>query len=131
MKRRNPRMGCRKIAEQISNAFGLEINKNVVRRNTHPALSTGTRRRWPFLALSLSGKAKDSLCSVDLFSCESILLQSYWVMAVMDVFTGRIVGFGVAAANLATRRMPDAQPRYHATENAETSFLASRSAVAF
>jgi putative transposase len=32
MKRRNPRMGCRKIAEQISNAFGLEINKDVVRR---------------------------------------------------------------------------------------------------
>ena len=30
MKRRNPRMGCRKIAEQISNAFGLEINKDVV-----------------------------------------------------------------------------------------------------
>jgi putative transposase len=27
MKRRNPRMGCRKIAEQIWNAFGLEINK--------------------------------------------------------------------------------------------------------
>jgi putative transposase len=32
MKRRNPRMGCRKIAEQISSAFGLEINKDVVRR---------------------------------------------------------------------------------------------------
>ncbi len=32
MKRRNPRMGCRKIAEQISGAFGLEINKDVVRR---------------------------------------------------------------------------------------------------
>ena len=25
-------MGCRKIAEQICNAFGLEINKDVVRR---------------------------------------------------------------------------------------------------
>ena len=32
MKRRNPRLGCRKIAEQISSAFGLEINKDVVRR---------------------------------------------------------------------------------------------------
>jgi putative transposase len=32
MKRRNPRWGCRKIAEQISSAFGLEINKDVVRR---------------------------------------------------------------------------------------------------
>jgi hypothetical protein len=25
MKRRNPRFGCRKIAEQISSAFGIEI----------------------------------------------------------------------------------------------------------
>jgi putative transposase len=32
MKRRNPRLGCRKIAEQISSAFGIEINKDVVRR---------------------------------------------------------------------------------------------------
>jgi hypothetical protein len=32
MKRRNPRMGYRKIAEQISSSFGLEINKDVVRR---------------------------------------------------------------------------------------------------
>jgi len=32
MKRRNPRFGCRKIAEQISSAFGIEINKDVVRR---------------------------------------------------------------------------------------------------
>jgi len=32
MKRRNPRLGCRKIAEQISMAFGIELNKDVVRR---------------------------------------------------------------------------------------------------
>jgi len=32
MKRRNPRFGCRKIAEQISSAFGIAINKDVVRR---------------------------------------------------------------------------------------------------
>src|SRR6266446_2951000 len=31
MKRRNPRFGCRKIAEQISRAFAIEINKDVVR----------------------------------------------------------------------------------------------------
>jgi hypothetical protein len=28
------------------------------------------------------------------------LLKSYWVMVVMDVYTPRIVGFGVAPANL-------------------------------
>ena len=32
--------------------------------------------------------------------CESILLRSYWVMLVMDLFTRRIVGFGVAPANV-------------------------------
>ena len=32
MKRRNPRFGCRKIAEQISRAFAVEINKDIVRR---------------------------------------------------------------------------------------------------
>ncbi len=30
MKRRNPRFGCRKIAEQISSAFGVEINEATV-----------------------------------------------------------------------------------------------------
>ena len=32
MKRRNPKFGCVRIAEQISRAFGLEIDKDVVRR---------------------------------------------------------------------------------------------------
>jgi transposase InsO family protein len=43
---------------------------------------------------------KDSLWSVDLFRCESILLRSHWVMVVMDVFTRRIIGFGVERADL-------------------------------
>jgi transposase InsO family protein len=92
-------MGCRKIAEQISSAFGLEINKDVVRRiliqHYRPAPG-GAGPSW----LSVIGQARDSLWSVDLFRCESILLQSYWVMVVMDIFTRRIIGFGVAAANL-------------------------------
>jgi len=32
MKRRNPYFGCRKIAEQIFTAFGIALNKDVVRR---------------------------------------------------------------------------------------------------
>ena len=32
--------------------------------------------------------------------CESILLRSHWVLVVMDLFTRRIVGFGVATANI-------------------------------
>ncbi len=43
---------------------------------------------------------KDSLWSVDLFRCESIVLKSYWVMVVMDHFTCRIVGVGAGAADI-------------------------------
>jgi hypothetical protein len=50
--------------------------------------------------LSFIGHVKDSLWSVDLFRCETILLRSHWVMAVMDVFTRRIIGFGVERADL-------------------------------
>ena len=99
MKQRNSRLGCRKIAEQISNAFGIEINKDVVRRiliQHYPPTPGGAGPSW----LAVIGQSRDSLWSVDLFRCESILLQSYWVMVVMDIFTRRIIGIGVAAANL-------------------------------
>lgn len=46
------------------------------------------------------GHGKDSLGSVDLFRCESILLNSHWVLVVMDQFTRRIIGFGVQAGNV-------------------------------
>jgi hypothetical protein len=54
---------------------------------------------------------KDSLRSVDLFRCESILLRSHWVMVVMDVFTRRIIGFGVERADrsLWCLDLPDVQ----------------------
>src|ERR1700719_1781602 len=99
MKRRNPRLGCRKIAEQISRAFAVEINKDIVRRiliQHYRPVPGGDGPSW----LTVIGHAKDSLWSVDFFRCESILLKSYWVMVVMDVFTRRIIGFGVAVANL-------------------------------
>ena len=45
--------------------------------------------------LSFIGHARDSLWRVDLFPCESIVLQRYWVLVVMDQFTRRIIGLGV------------------------------------
>ena len=50
--------------------------------------------------LAAIAPSKDRLWSVDLFRAESILLRSYWVLVVMDVYTRRIVGFGVEATNL-------------------------------
>jgi hypothetical protein len=43
------------------------------------------------------GHSKDSLWSIDLFRCESLVLKSHWVLVVMDQFTRRIIGFGVQA----------------------------------
>ena len=66
MKRRNPRLGCRKIAEQISRAFAVEINKDVVRRilvQHYRPVPGGDGPSW----LTVIGHAKDSLWSVDFF----------------------------------------------------------------
>ena len=51
----------------------------------------GTGPSW----VSFIGHTTDSLWSVDLFRCESIVLRSYWVLVVMDQFTCRLVGVGV------------------------------------
>ena len=96
MKVRNPKFGCVRIALQISQAFSVEIDKDVVRRvlakHCRPGDGSSSGPSW----LTLIAQSKDSLWSVDLFRCESILLPSYWVLVVMDIFTRRIIGFGVA-----------------------------------
>ena len=98
LKRRNPRFGCVRIAQQISHAFGVDIDKDVVRRvlakHYRPGNSGTHGPSW----LTFIGHVKDSLWSLDLFRCESILLRSHWVLVVMDVFTRRIIGFGVERA---------------------------------
>jgi putative transposase len=76
IKRLNPRFGRPRIAQQISHAFGLEIDKDVVRRilANHPLPKFGGNGpSW----LSAIAETRDSLWSVDLFRCESILLKSF------------------------------------------------------
>jgi putative transposase len=89
-----------RIAQQIAHAFGVDIDKDVVRRvlakHYRPGDSGSNGPSW----LTFIGHMKDSLWSVDLFRCESILLRSHWVMLVMDVFTRRIVGFGIERASI-------------------------------
>jgi transposase InsO family protein len=93
MKQRNPTWGCPRIAQQITLAFGIEINKDVVRRilATRYRPEPDSRPSW----LTFLGHAKDSLWSLDLFRCESATLRTHWILVVMDQFTRRIVGFGV------------------------------------
>ena len=99
MKRRNPRYGCPRIAQQINLAFGLELDKDVVRRILATHYKSDPSNRGPSW-LTTIGHAKDSLWSVDLFRCESILLKTHWVMVVMDQYTRRIIGFAVHAGDV-------------------------------
>jgi len=94
MKKRNPRFGCPRIAQQINLAFGLDLDKDTVRRILATRYRPDPSNHGPSWLTTLS-YAKDSLWSVDLFRCESILLKSHWIMVVMDIYTRRIIGFGV------------------------------------
>jgi transposase InsO family protein len=99
MKQHNPRFGCPRIAQQINLAFGLDLDKDTVRRvlaNYYRPDPTNSGPSW----LTTIGHAKDSLWSVDLFRCESILLKSHWVMVVMDQYTRRVIGFVVHPGSL-------------------------------
>ena len=75
MKRRNPNWGCPRIAQQIALAFGVEIDKDVVRRilsvHYRPESDSGGPSWLTFL-----GHTKDSLWSCDLFRCESATLEN-------------------------------------------------------
>ncbi|MEJ2533798.1 MAG: integrase core domain-containing protein [Halioglobus sp.] len=99
MKRRNPRYGCPRIAQQINLAFGLELDKDTVRRVLaahYKPDPTSCGPSW----LTTIGHAKDSLWSVDLFRAESITLKTHWVIVVMDQYTRRIIGFAVHSGNV-------------------------------
>jgi putative transposase len=62
MKRRNPTWGCPRIAQQITVAFGIPINKDVVRR-IHAARHQPTPDSAGPSWLATLGHAKDSLWS--------------------------------------------------------------------
>src|SRR6266853_5224008 len=88
-----------RIAEQITLAFNLAIDKDVVRRilahHHWPRQSPGGPSWLTFL-----GHVKESLWSMDLFRCESLTLRTHWVLVVMDQYTRRIIGFGVHAGTV-------------------------------
>jgi transposase InsO family protein len=101
MKRRNPRYGRPRIAQQINLAFGLDLDKDAVRRvlaNHYKPDPNNLGPSW----LTTLGHSKDSLWSrdagpIDLFRAESIILKSHWIMVVMDQYTRQIIGFAVQA----------------------------------
>src|SRR5262249_51185810 len=60
MKRRNPNWGCPRIAQQIALAFGVEIDKDVVRRILSVHYRPDSDSQGPSWLTSL-GHTKDSL----------------------------------------------------------------------
>ena len=46
LKQRNPRFGCRRIAQQIAKAFGVDIDKDLVRRVPTEHYRYGSEVRW-------------------------------------------------------------------------------------
>jgi len=95
-KERNPSWGCPRIAQQVALAFGISVDKDMVRRvlaaHYRPVPHSGAPS-W----LTFIGHLKDSLWSIDLFRCESATLRTHWILVVMDQYTRRIIGFGVHA----------------------------------
>jgi transposase InsO family protein len=95
-KRRNPLWGCPRIAQQVALAFGVSLDKDIVRRvlaNHYRPDSDSCDPSW----LTFLGHMKDSLWSLDLFRCESLTLRTHWILVVMDQYSRRIIGFGVHA----------------------------------
>jgi len=99
MNQRNPTWGCPRIVQQIALAFGIEVNKDMVRRilsaHYRPENSSGGPSWLTFL-----GHMKDSLWSIDLFRCESTTMRTHWILIVMDQFTRRITGFAIHAGTV-------------------------------
>jgi len=98
MKQRNPRFGYGLIAMQIFKEFGVDVSRfsvaRILRKN-FKKLPDNDGPSW----LTFIGHTKDSLWSVDLFRCESIILKSHWVMLVIDIYSRRIISFSVYVGN--------------------------------
>jgi len=98
-KRRNPSWGCPRIAQQLALAFGVSLDKDVVRRvlaQHYRPKPDSCGPSW----LTFLGHMKDSLWSMDLFRCESLTLRSHWILVVMDQYAHRIIGFAVHAGTV-------------------------------
>ena len=95
LKRRNARFGCPRIAQQINKAFGVNIDKDVVRRvlATHyrPEPYDGGPSWATFLRYT-----RDSLLSIPLFRRESVLPRIHSILLAIGQFTRTTIGCGIS-----------------------------------
>ncbi len=95
LKRRHARFGCPRIAQQINKAFGLKIDKDVVRRvlakHYRPKHYDGGPS-W----LTFFRHMAESLWSIELFQRRSILPRILSSLFAIGQCTRRIIGCGSA-----------------------------------
>jgi hypothetical protein len=95
MKQRNAGFGCPRIAQQINKAFGVNIDKDVVRRvlakHYRPAPYDGGPSWLTFLR-----HTRESLCSVALFRRASILPIIHSILLAIGQCTRRIIGCAIS-----------------------------------
>ena len=94
----NPRYGCPRIAQQINKAFGVNIDKNLVRRvlakHYRPEPYDGGPSWLTFLR-----HTRDSLCSIARFRRKSILKIGS-TLAAISQYTRRLIGYGISVCHL-------------------------------
>ena len=95
MKRRNPNVGGVRIAQQIHFVFDFDIDQDGVPRVLAQPYRPGRSGFDGLSWLTFLAQAKDRLWRLDRFRCESIQLPRYGVLVVIEVFSRRLVGFGV------------------------------------
>jgi len=95
MKQRNTQFGCPRIAQQINKAFGVNIDKDVVRRvlakHYRPKPYDGGLSWLTFLR-----HTRDSLWSIVLFRRASILPKYHSILLEIDQFIRRIIDCGIS-----------------------------------
>ena len=94
IKRKNPSDGYPRIADIVNNTFGEDIEPDVVRRILQKYFHPNRDEQGPSW-LAFIGSTKDSLWSLDFFTCESTILRTHNVLVVLDVFTRRNIGIAI------------------------------------
>jgi hypothetical protein len=95
LKQRNAQFGCPRIAQQINKAFGVHIDKDVVRRVLAKHYRPEPYHGGPSWATFLR-YTRDSLSSIPLFRRESVLPRIHSIVLAIGQFTRTIVGCGIS-----------------------------------
>jgi putative transposase len=98
LKRRNARFGCPRIAQQINRAFGLNIDKDVVRRVLAKHYRPENYDDGPSW-LTFFRYMADSLWSTALFQRRSILPKILSSLIAIGQCARRIIGCGIAGCH--------------------------------